>query len=88
MLNYTDLSEKIKLKIERDIKENTLPQFSFDEKNAVRRDNTRDCATVLRTPFIRDIDKIMHSPYYNRYTDKTQVFSFYKTIKLNKCNRK
>lgn len=78
MLNYTDLSEKIKLKIERDIKENTLPQFSFDEKNAVRRDSTRDCATVLRTPFIRDIDKIMHSPYYNRYTDKTQVFSFHK----------
>jgi dGTPase len=33
---------------------------------------------VLRTPFIRDIDKIMHCPFYNRYADKTQVFSFYK----------
>ena len=24
------------------------------------------------------MDKIIYSPYYNRYTDKTQVFSFYK----------
>lgn len=28
--------------------------------------------------FVRDVEKIMHSPYYNRYADKTQVFSFYK----------
>ena len=27
---------------------------------------------------MRDVEKIMHSPYYNRYADKTQVFSFYK----------
>lgn len=27
---------------------------------------------------IRDIDKIIHCPYYNRYADKTQVLSFYK----------
>ena len=25
-----------------------------------------------------DVDKILHSMFYNRYTDKTQVFSFYK----------
>ena len=28
--------------------------------------------------FVRDIEKIIHRPYYNRYADKTQVFSFYK----------
>ena len=27
---------------------------------------------------MRDCEKIMHAPYYNRYADKTQVFSFYK----------
>ena len=32
----------------------------------------------LRGPFSVDIDKILHNPFYNRYTDKTQVFSFYR----------
>lgn len=32
----------------------------------------------LRSPFAVDCDKIIHSLQYNRYTDKTQVFSFYK----------
>lgn len=32
----------------------------------------------LRAPFAIDSDKIIHSLQYNRYNDKTQVFSFYK----------
>ena len=44
----------------------------------MRRDNERDKATAIRTAFIRDTDKIIHCPYFNRYADKTQVFSFYK----------
>ena len=32
---------------------------------------------IWRPAFVRDIEKIMHLPYYNRYADKTQVFSFY-----------
>ena len=44
----------------------------------VRRDSNKDKANIIRTAFIRDIDKIIHCPYYNRYADKTQVFSFYK----------
>lgn len=43
-----------------------------------RRNNPHDDATVWRPAFVRDIDKIMHCPFYNRYADKTQVFSFYK----------
>ncbi|MDE6690631.1 MAG: HD domain-containing protein, partial [Clostridia bacterium] len=47
--------------------------------DVVRRvDNPHDSGSVWRTAFIRDIDKIMNCPYYNRYADKTQVFSFYK----------
>ena len=30
----------------------------------------------LRPAFVRDTEKILHLPYYNRYADKTQVFSF------------
>ncbi len=33
---------------------------------------------ILRPPFSYDTDLILHSPLYNRYADKTQVFSFYR----------
>ena len=45
---------------------------------ALRRDPTRDKATLWRPCYVRDIEKILHHPFYNRYADKTQVFSFYK----------
>lgn len=51
--------------------------LGFQELNVVRRDMTRDTATVIRPAFVRDCEKILHHPYYNRYADKTQVFSFY-----------
>ena len=35
-----------------------------------------DKANLWRPVFVRDTEKIMHLPYYNRYADKTQVFSF------------
>lgn len=78
MLNYEKLSADIAEQIKKDRANCTLPQFGFDETCVIRRNNERDRANVIRTAFIRDIDKIMHCPYYNRYADKTQVFSFYK----------
>ncbi len=78
MLNYEKLSDEISLKIKTDRKKAMLSGNAFNEDSLVRRDNTRDKATIIRTAFIRDIDKIIHCPYYNRYADKTQVFSFYK----------
>ena len=78
MLKYEQLSPEITEKIESDRANNTLPQLAFNDNNVLRRDNERDKATIIRPPFIRDIDKIMHCPFYNRYADKTQVLSFYK----------
>ena len=78
MLNYEQLSDSLAARIQKDREDGTSPRLAFDESLVIRRDNTRDNANVLRTAFIRDIDKIMHCPYYNRYADKTQVFSFYK----------
>lgn len=78
MLNYQSLSAELTKQILADIKNGTLPMTGFDETNAIRRNNQRDKANVIRTAFVRDIDKIIHCPYYNRYADKTQVFSFYK----------
>lgn len=78
MLNYEKLSDNISEQIEKDRKNDNLSAFGFKEENALRRDNERDKATAIRTAFIRDTDKIIHCPYFNRYADKTQVFSFYK----------
>lgn len=84
MLNYEKLSEELSSRIEKDRREKTLPTVAFDEGRVLRRDNTRDKANLIRTAFIRDIDKIVHCPYYNRYADKTQVFSFYKNDDISR----
>lgn len=78
MLKYERLSDEITEKIDNDRKNSFISEIAFDENNVIRRDNNRDKANIIRTAFIRDIDKIIHCPYYNRYADKTQVFSFYK----------
>ena len=54
------------------------------KQQAIRRDSSRDKSTILRPAFVRDIEKIMNCPYYNRYTDKTQVFSLYKNDDLTR----
>ena len=78
MLKYEKLSDEISCKIESDRQKVFISDVAFDENNVIRRYNDRDKANIIRTAFIRDIDKIIHCPYYNRYADKTQVFSFYK----------
>ena len=78
VLNYERLSDELSEKIKTDRENHAMLHTAFPEENVIRRDNSRDKANILRTAFIRDIDKIMHCPYYNRYADKTQVFSFYK----------
>lgn len=79
LLKYEVLSETLTKQIEADRKNGTLPKVAFDEKDIVRRETvSKDSATIWRPPFVHDIDKILHCPYYNRYTDKTQVFSLIK----------
>ena len=56
--------------------ENTFALLAFNEENVIRRNPGKDKANIIRTAFIRDCDKIIHCPFYNRYADKTQVFSF------------
>ena len=74
MLNYERLSKELQNRINEEI----FGGRGFDDP-AVRRENREhDKATLWRGAYVRDAEKIMHSPYYNRYADKTQVFSFYK----------
>ena len=77
MARYEALSPALAQRIEQDLKHNSYPKAAFDDNDVIRR-RASTHATVWRPPFVQDIDKIMHCPYYNRYTDKTQVFSLIK----------
>lgn len=76
--NYEHISKELTERIQYDNEHGTRPNFAADSRKAVRRDMNSDKESVWRPAYLRDTDKILHSPYYNRYTDKTQVFSFYK----------
>ncbi len=69
-MKYLSLSDKLAKQIEKDI--------NYKCENEIRRDTSHDKPNVWRPAFVRDTEKILHSPYYNRYCDKTQVFSLYK----------
>ena len=79
MPKFEVLSQETTDLINLDRKTGIYAPVAFNEQNVVRRKNiAKDSATVWRPTFVHDIDKIMHCPYYNRYTDKTQVFSLCK----------
>ena len=79
MPKYEVLSEEMTRRIQSDRDNHTFPAVAFADSDVVRRRNlVKDKGSVWRPTFVHDIDKIMHCPYYNRYTDKTQVFSLYK----------
>lgn len=84
MSYYENLSQEITAKMTEEKKNNTFKDFSFKDEFSIRRKtDTHDGANIWRTAFIRDIDKIMHCPFFNRYSDKTQVMSFYKNDDLS-----
>ena len=72
------LSPALSERMEREKKTHSHTDFSFPDEAAIRRFPTAKPDTVWRPAFAKDIDKILYSPYYNRYTDKTQVFSLTK----------
>lgn len=77
-LSYDELSSELQQQIIEDRKNGFVNPYRFDDEFAVRRDNNEhDKANLWRPTFVRDIEKILHLQYYNRYADKTQVFSFY-----------
>ena len=74
-LKYTKLSEELQERIAADRANHWVNPYACQDADAIRRNEDRDKATLWRPAFIRDCEKILHLPYYNRYTDKTQVFS-------------
>lgn len=77
-MKYQKLSKELTERILEDKSKNWMNPYACTDDKVIRRNPNRDRANLWRPAFVRDIDKILHSPYYNRYADKTQVFSFYK----------
>ncbi|MCL1805462.1 MAG: HD domain-containing protein [Clostridiales bacterium] len=77
-LRYEALSPALQKQIVDDRSNGWVCPWRCHDETALRRDQARDAATLWRPAFVRDVEKVLHSPYYNRYTDKTQVFSFYR----------
>lgn len=74
---YLKLDADIEKRIIEDRAQGKRNPWSFSDDDVVRReDKPHDRATLTRPAFARDIEKIINTPAYNRYADKTQVFSF------------
>lgn len=76
-LKYHKLNKKIEEQILSDRKIHKPNPYRAIDDNVIRREQNKDKSSLLRPAYSRDIDKILHLPLYNRYNDKTQVFSFY-----------
>ena len=74
---YRTLDPEVEAAIRADRKAGRRHPRAFDDADVVRREpKPHDEATLARPAFARDIEKILNVPAYNRYADKTQVFSF------------
>lgn len=79
IIKYDKLSQATEQKIAENFADKKIL-----EQQAIRRNMSRDNSSIVRPAFVRDIEKIMNCPYYNRYTDKTQVFSLYKNDDISR----
>ena len=72
------LSEALAQRIAEEKNNHSFTDRSFPDDLGTRRHGNLNPSQVWRPKFAKDIDRIMYSPFYNRYTDKTQVFSLIK----------
>ncbi len=84
MAKYHSLSAELQERITKDREGHWVNPYAFQDKNILRRDMSHDRANLWRPAFVRDCEKIMHIPFYNRYADKTQVFSLYKNDDISR----
>lgn len=74
---YLTIDPAIEEQIRTDREAGRMSPYRFRDEDVARREpNPHDIATIARSAFARDIEKIVNMPAYNRYAGKTQVFSF------------
>lgn len=84
MANYHALSSELQERIREDQMNHVENPYAFRNENVVRRYEGHDRPMLWRPPFVSDVEKILHNPLYNRYSDKTQVCSFYKNDDISR----
>lgn len=82
MSNYIKLSEELQNRIIEDRANHWQNPYACPNENVIRRKESREY--IWRPAFVKDCEKIMHMPLYNRYADKTQVFSLYKNDDISR----
>ena len=84
MAKYISLSKELQERIHADRAVGWKNPYACTNDMVIRRDDTHDRANLWRPAFVRDCEKILHIPYYNRYSDKTQVFSLYRNDDISR----
>lgn len=77
-MKYDQLSSPLQRQILEDRAAGYRSPYAAPDADALRREPGKDRPNPLRPAYVRDVEAILHSAYYNRYADKTQVFSFYR----------
>ena len=86
MAHYEALSPELEQQILAQQAEGWVSPYACRNADVIRRlDRPSDVPKIYRQPFSKDADKILNSAFYNRYADKTQVFSFFRNDDL--CRR-
>lgn len=84
MTCYKSLSKERQEQIRENQRNHWKSPYACPDDKIIRRQSDHDHPNLWRPAFVRDIEKILHIPYYNRYSDKTQVFSFYKNDDISR----
>lgn len=84
-LAYLDLPADVQERISADRAAGIVPNMATPNSAACRRlPRPSDAPRLYRPPFSKDADKILNCLFFNRYTDKTQVFSFYRNDDISR----
>lgn len=84
MAEYHSLSKELQMQIQADRQKNWKNPYAFCDEQVVRRKKDHEHTNLWRPTFVRDTERILHNPYYNRYSDKTQVLSGYKNDDISR----
>lgn len=84
--NYFEFTDREKAYLQKVNEEfdQALSPFASPNREAVRENTSTLRDVIVRPPYFYDTDCILHNPFYNRYADKTQVFSFYRNDDLTR----
>ena len=85
MPHYESVSQELEQEIIQNQSRGWVSPYACKNEDVIRRvQRPSDDPKIYRPPFSKDADKILNSLFYNRYADKTQVFSFYRNDDLSR----